>query len=146
MKRYKRLKEEGTKNFSTESTNIKFDIVAPIAIYLFADLLFKSKAQKALSKMLKTYSFDSIKDLVVSPDVKSVTDLQGNNDWKRVYNDLFFNIASHAIGGGASKGVDKWGAFFIKKDGEQYFVGDDSGMFAWYEDSKGIKEGAKDYL
>ena len=110
-----------------------FDDIAPIAVYLNADLKYKNEAEKAL-KQLK-------KDCGHIPEIASLTpkdvkDGELGFDAGHVYNRLFEMIAE----GYGTIAVDKYGAWgYIDECGNEHW-GDDSGFFPWYLDEETLEK------
>jgi len=102
-------------------TKQEFDLIAPIAIYHFCDILFKPQAKKALRKAHKEGILPKGKldDMAAEVCVR--------------YNQLFQKIVLDAKPSWVPI-IDRWGAKgFRSNDGEIVLCGDDSGFYAWYE-------------
>ncbi len=116
------------------TNNQEFDIIAPIAIYHFADVCFKTKAMKALRKAKKIgYAFY---DGLDGPKY----DAEG---LASRYNTLFEHIINEEKPEWTPI-VDLWGAKGFKdRSGRRVFTGDDFGFYPWYETSGLILERIK---
>lgn len=102
------------------TTNEKFNLIAPIAIYHHADLCYKQKAQRAFKKAQKLYVVPLEQTKLDEADVGSL------------YNELFEQVV-YENRPSWSPFIDKWGAKGFKDQGEVVFSGDDSGFYPWYE-------------
>lgn len=114
-----------------------FDDIAPIAIFLHADLKYERQAVSALKRLKKYCSH--------IPEVANLTESQlreGNTpevhqiDFGHIYNRLYEMIAEDF----GDIGVDKYGAWgHIDTNGEEHW-GDDSGFFPWYMDEETLRK------
>lgn len=105
-----------------------FDLVAPIAIYHFADVGFKAKAQCALKRIKRSH-----KGLLADLDGAS---LDETGDLARVYRQLFEYIVD-AWAPHWTKYRDQYGALGFKNSlGQVVFTGDDNNQYPWYETEK----------
>lgn len=104
-----------------------FDLVAPVAIYHFADLLFKRRAQAALRKLRRTS--------LVLPRLDDCADWAIDR-----YNDLFESIVEEHTEGWTWK-FDRWGAkAWHDANGVLVFSGDDNWRFPWFANSQSLIE------
>ena len=111
-----------------------FDDVAPIAVYLHADLKYEKEALDALKSLKEKCGH--------IPEIASLTSKQVKDgdtpsvDMAHLYNRLFEMIAE----GYGTIAVDKYGAWgYIDECGNEHW-GDDSGFFPWYLDEKTLKK------
>lgn len=102
---------------------LKFDDVAPIAIYHGADIRYKQKAQASLRKIKK-----------VMPELTGYK-LDDCAFMMFVYNILFQKICHEH---GSETYIDKYGSFgFENKNGDVIF-GDGNGQYPWYVSEKDL--------
>ena len=111
-----------------------FDLVAPIAIYHRADLLFLRKATRAWAKIKKDVDLQRDWRSVDCdpPDItKSVDDL---NDWAKETYDILFLAIVLEVHPCWDTFHDRYGAKGIKDDhGRVVFSGDSGWEYPWYE-------------
>lgn len=108
----------------------EFNIIAPIAIYHFADCEFKNKAKKALRKAKKAGL----------PYPNDLDDAEGIADR---YNTLFKQIIEEEKPEWEPI-IDRWGAKgFKNSSGRIVFAGEDSGFCPWYETAELLLERIK---
>jgi len=115
------------------TTEQEFDLVAPIAIYHYADVCYRRQAQAAIRKAKKLLNQDW------SPYLK-YTDPDGLTEIGDRYKNLFREIV---IGQRPEwvEFVDKWGAYGFKDEqGNVVFSGDDMYRFPWYETAGSLIE------
>jgi len=111
-----------------------FDAVAPIAIFLKADLKFEDEAVKGLNELKKQCGhIPEIKEL-------SATELKEGNtpgvDFAHIYNRLY-EMKAESYG---TIAVDKYGAWgHIDKHGVEHW-GDSAGFFPFYLDEKTLEK------
>jgi len=98
----------------------EFDLIAPIAIYHFADILFKPQAKKALRKAQKEGILPKGKLDEMAAEVSDR------------YNQLFQKIVLDAKPNWVSI-IDMYGAKGFRNEDGIVFTGDDSGFYPWYE-------------
>lgn len=114
-----------------------YDDIAPIAVYLHADLAYDKEAKDALKTLKEHCShLDDIKKL-------TFTDIEESGiDFGHIYNILFEMIAENY----GDVAVDKYGSWGIVRSGtrEELFFGDDSGFFPWYLDEETLKKRLKE--
>jgi hypothetical protein len=107
-----------------------FNLIAPIAIYHRADLMFKKKAQKALRKIRR--DFPSILTEHLKCDETTPLD-ETNNEIADVYIQAFINVVLTEQPDWTTF-YDRYGAKGFKDtSGKVVFTGDSSGEFPWYE-------------
>ena len=103
------------------TTAEKFDLIAPIAIWHHADVMFKKKAQRAFKKAQRM-------GLLADHNVDDA-----NLRCSVLYNDLFCKLVMERRPSWAPF-TDQWGAKGFKNADEVVqFSGDDAGFFPWYE-------------
>lgn len=116
----------------------EFDLIAPVAIYFFADLMYKPKARKALKK-LKALAHPMTTDLTVDGMLEDAPD-----GLKSRYNALMMAVVDEVVPGVESY-IDEYGAFGFKiGDNSCAFMGDAYGFFAFYADSEGVVKYAEE--
>ena len=106
-----------------------FNIVAPIAIYHRADVMFLTKAQKAWTVAKRTdwgYGCEE-------PDTNLELDDTDTADWAEEIYGLLFMAVVWSVDPTAEVGHDYWGAKYVKVKGIDAFAGDAHDQFPWYE-------------
>ncbi len=98
----------------------EFDLIAPIAIYHFADILFKPQAQKAKRKAQKAGILPKGKLDDMAPHVADR------------YNALFQQVVLEVKPDWVPI-VDMYGAKGFRTNDGIMLCGDDGGFYAWYE-------------
>ena len=107
----------------------KFNLIAPIAIYHFADVCFKAKSQVALKKLSKVPAL--LSELGI--DAKIKLDDIPTLHLKDMYNKLFEELVLSKNENWETL-VDGFGSFgFRDGSGIVQFTGDDAGFYPWYE-------------
>lgn len=105
----------------------EFDLIASIAIYHFADILFKPQARKALRKAQKAGLLPKGKLNEIAVEVCDR------------YNQLFSAIVKEANPTWVTV-IDRYGAKGFRNEEGIVFTGDDSGFYPWYETAELILE------
>jgi len=106
----------------------EFDLIAPVAIYFLADLLYKEKARKALTQ-LKRLHHPLFSDNSVNTTLEMTSTPAGLTER---YNALLAQLVLQEAPS-AEAYVDEWGAFSFRVPGDTTLLsGDSSGVFAFY--------------
>ena len=128
-----------------------FDLVAPIAIYHGADLLYETQAmtavddlrklarkgESALSEAVRTWGFKETEAML---EYRFTTHPDGLPNILDVYADLFRDICEDELPE-AEWSRDRWGAWQLKDSaGNQVFSGDGSGKYPWYVDEQTLRD------
>lgn len=116
------------------TTQEEFDLIAPVAVYLFADLYFRKEAASALKRLAKM-------EHPVLSGAKPADVLDGDNaDFWQGYNDAF-EAAVLELRKGWSFGFDQYGAKTVLDDsGEIVFSGDSAGHHAFYTNFQALSD------
>jgi len=127
---------------SVEAKIIKkaaFDDIAPIAVFLHADLKYEKQAINALKRLKKYCSH--------IPEIANLTESQLRKgetpgiDFGHIYNRLYEMIAEDF----GDIGLDKYGAWgHIDSTRNEHF-GDDQGFFPWYMDEETLRKDLADW-
>ena len=143
---------------------LPLDTIAPLCIYLFADLEWRSSARKAFASLKRrkhrvlaikeTGRRDEFGNLIhptrfVVPGDLAFDDLHDPRpglavdlqDLHLLYRQaLCTEIARHLDPDAWRVEVDRYGAYGLARDEERCFVGDENGAFAWYADAAAVGE------
>lgn len=116
-----------------------FDAVAPIAVYVHADLKYEKEAVAGLKELKKQCGH--------IPEIKALTPTglkEGNTpgvDFAHIYNRLY-EMKAKDYGDIA---VDKYGAWgHVDSQGNEHF-GDSSGFFPFYTDKETLKKDLEEW-
>jgi hypothetical protein len=127
-----------------------FDLIAPIAIYLYADSTYEKEAEEAYNKIKeKDISLRSIVDGLNKSE--EFDGFLNNVDFKDLYNEYFEEVALEYLSevidvDNITTEYDTYGAKQLRHP--EYgimFTGDDSRMFPYYDSSNAIKERVNKY-
>lgn len=116
-----------------------FDAVAPIAIFIHADLKYEKEAVAGLRELKKQCGhIPEIKDLSVSDLKKGDTP---GVDFAHIYNRLYEMVAESY----GDIAVDKYGAWgHVDSQGGEHW-GDSSGFFPFYTDEETLKKDLEEW-
>jgi hypothetical protein len=123
-----------------------FDLVAPIAIYHGADVLYKRKAQAAIRQLqarwADRYPATTADDWREYLEYAEPARLPNILDF---YKELFrASVAEEQPGW--TEFVDRWGAYGYKDEsGQVVFSGDSGFQFPWYETEALLRERCQDH-
>ena len=115
-----------------------FDNIAPIVIYLYADLKYEKEAVNALKKLKNQCKIDEVQKFLVK-DLKkgNVPDI----DFSYVYNQLFKSILKEYS---FETYIDEYGAYgWIDNNGDKH-SGDSSGYYPFYMDEETLRKNLAD--
>ena len=114
----------------------RFDDVAPIAIYLGADLQYEAEAKTGLSKLKQ--SCRHIPQLLEVTPKMLANGEEGDVDFRAAYNNMFRKIVEEDYE--LETHVDSYGAYCYKDKNGSDHCGDDRGMFPWYLHEKELRK------
>ncbi|MBE3140605.1 MAG: hypothetical protein IMZ53_08480 [Thermoplasmata archaeon] len=114
----------------------RFDDIAPVAVYLHADLKFKKEAQRSIAGLKRR-----CKDIPQVQELKAKDVIDGNDDigFDRLYNKAFEEILTryHLE---TETYTDKYGAYCYRDKNGHSHCGDDSCFYPWYLDEETLKK------
>lgn len=118
--------------------NELFNLVAPIAVYHWADIYYgkrASKAWKQISKVLpEVWRQLGLKNPATNCDF---SDLDSSADWAiETYNSLFERIISDSFNGNVCFQHDHYGARTVVLSNEVLMSGDTCGYYPWYANAE----------
>lgn len=120
-----------TKAESCASTDLSFDDIAAIAVYLYADVEYEKEAEKSLQKFISVCSGSNEKLNEMDKD-----EMETGIGWDGLYNDKFRDILEEY---GLKSEIDKYGSFGWRDEEGAHF-GDSSGFFPFYLHEKSLRE------
>lgn len=124
-----------------------FDDIAPITVFLYADLAYDKQARKAL-KSLKEHCSNVPE--VMEIDEKQLTSKAGVGTdtldkvwWDEVYNAKFEEIlGAYPV---ERTYIDRWGAKAYVDAKGNHHSGDDAGFYPFYTDEETLRKDLHDY-
>lgn len=114
-----------------------FNDIAPVAIYLYADVQLKIGATAALKRLKqKCSSVPEVREM----DAKDIIDGRDVLGFDGLYNEKFEEILGEH---GLRTWIDKWGAKCYEDARGVKHCGDDSGFYPWVTNETTLKEKIK---